>query len=182
MAKANNNDPNNPDLSAFKNLSDSQIQSMLMSRAGTPLSPSQAQGLVAFYKQNPGQLASMNIGGTYTPNAPGGYGQQGLSGGITTGGMSGLDFANLVAGFAPQPQQQQQAQQPQMPQLAPRQPMPTVQTTPLTATSQSQSAATPATTMNVPQANAANTAPLFSLGQLPQAQNPLIQPPTQQFQ
>jgi hypothetical protein len=53
--------------------------------------------------------------------------------------------------------------------------MPTVQTTPLTATPQMPMTAP--TTMNVPQANAAAAAPLF---QLPQAQNPLIQPQQQQ--
>jgi hypothetical protein len=187
MAAKSNNDPNTPDLSAFSKLSDSQIQSMLMSRAGTPLSADQAKSQVAFYKQNPAQLAGMTLGGTYTPNSPGAtygagsHGQAGLSGGTTTGGISALDFANMVQGFAPQqPQAQQPQYQPQMPQLAPRQPMPTVQTTPLTPTPQMPMTAPP--TMNVPQANASATAPLFSLGQLPQAQNPLIQPPTQRFQ
>jgi hypothetical protein len=186
-AKSLNSDPNNPDLSVFKNLSDDQITSMLMNRAGTPLSQKQAQSQVDYYRQNPSALASMNIGGTYTPSGPGsygaaGYGQAGISGGITTGGMSGLDFANLVKGFAPQQQApQQQPQQPQMPQLAPAQPMPRVQTTPLTPTAQMP--VTPPPTMNVPQASAAAATPLFSLGQmpqmtqpqLPQPQNPLIQ-------
>jgi hypothetical protein len=170
MAKQNGNDPNQPDLSAFKNLSDSQIQSMLMSRAGTPLSADQAKSQVGIYKNNPALLAGMNIGGTYMP---------GLGGNspYVQGGMSALDFANMVQGFAPQQQPQQQApQQPQMPQLAPPQPMPTVQTTPLQPTAQYNPPQN-APNLQIPQGNAANATALFQPGAatgnpwlLPQAQ------------